>query len=179
MAKFIVAFCFLSAVSVFMIVATGQGKTPNPGAIKLQGGAPSSATQPYLLLTGQSLAETIKKLQSGNGSQNLMSADPLSCRVYIQHEKDVTTNPAEVHDGADDIFIILEGTATYILGGKLDTPKETQPGEWRAPNITNGKEYKLAKGDMLIVPRGTPHRRTTAGLETTFMVIKAFAPIAK
>jgi mannose-6-phosphate isomerase-like protein (cupin superfamily) len=179
MAKIILVFYVLTAASAFMIAAAGQGVPPNAAAKKMQSGAPSSATQPYLLLTGTSLRETIQKLQSGNGSQNLMSADPLSCRVYIQHEKDVTANPAEVHDGADDIFLILEGTATYILGGTLDAPQETQPGEWRAPSIANGKEYKLVKGDMLIVPRGTPHRRTTAGLDATFMVIKAFAPIAK
>jgi mannose-6-phosphate isomerase-like protein (cupin superfamily) len=179
MAKFVVIFCVFSAATVFMMAAAGKGKTANPAPTKSQGGAPSNATQPFLVMTGSSIEEAVKKLQSGNGTQSLISADTLSCRVSIQHEKDVVTNQAEVHDAADDIFIILEGTATYVLGGKLDTPKAIQSGEWRASNIVGGKEYKLAKGDMLIVPRGTPHRRTTAGLDVTFMIIKAFAPTAK
>jgi len=179
MSKCIMAIGVLVAASVSMTVAGGRERSAKPAAIRSQGGAPSSATQPYLLVTGRSLQETVQKLQSGNGTQNLMAADSLGCRVYLQHEKDVAANPAEVHDGADDIFIILDGTATYILGGKLDQPRETQSGEWRAPGIVNGQEHKLAKGDMLIVPRGTPHRRTTAGLEATFMVIKAFAATAK
>jgi mannose-6-phosphate isomerase-like protein (cupin superfamily) len=89
----------------------------------------------------------------------------------------VATNQGEVHDAADDIFLILEGTAIFILGGKLDAPKETQPGEWRAPGISGGKEVKVNKGDVLIVPRGTPHRRITSGLDVTLMLIKSSAPV--
>jgi mannose-6-phosphate isomerase-like protein (cupin superfamily) len=78
----------------------------------------------------------------------------------VQHEKDVSTNQAEVHDGADDIFIVMEGTATLTLGGKLDSPSQAQPGEWRASSITGGTEFRLSKGDVAIVPR--PLRVATA-----------------
>ncbi len=141
--------------------------------------APSNAAQPYLVMTGQSVEEAVKEMQSANKIKNLVSGSGVGCRVFIQHEKDVTTSQAEVHDGADDVFIIMEGTATLILGGKLDSPNQAQPGEWRAPDITDGKEFKVTKGDVIVVPRGTPHRRITPGQEVTLMVIKAFAPAAK
>ena len=169
-------FCFLSAASLFLIAASGSGDSSERAQAKNSGRAPLTAVQPYLVMTGKSMTEAISKLQAGNATQNLMSGDAIGCRVYIQHEKDVATNQAEVHDATDDVFILLEGAATFILGGKLETPGEVQPGEWRSADISGGKEFKLAKGDMIIVPRGTPHRRISAGQDVTLMVIKAFTP---
>jgi mannose-6-phosphate isomerase-like protein (cupin superfamily) len=169
----------LTAASLLLAIfatAIGQDKNSNPQDKTASTRAPSAPAQPYVVTTAQSIDGTIKELHAANKLQNLISADNIGCRVYIQHELDVSTNQAEVHDAADDIFIIMEGTTTYVLGGKLDSPKETQPGEWRAPGITGGKEFKVNKGDILIVPRGTPHQRITAGLDVTLMVIKSFVP---
>jgi mannose-6-phosphate isomerase-like protein (cupin superfamily) len=174
--KLFIGFCILAAVSICAAPSAGQGKTP---LTKASGGAPSTAAQAYLVMTERSIDDTLKALQSANKTNDLMTGDTLGCRVFIQHEKDVSTNQAEVHDGADDIFILMEGSATFILGGKLDSPHEVQPGEWRAADIVGGKEFKLNKGDMIVVPRGTPHRRVTAGMDVTLLVIKAKAPAAK
>ncbi len=137
---------------------------------------PSSPAQPFVVMPAQAIDGIIKDLQPANKLQGLIGADNIGCRVYIQHEKDVTTNQAEVHDANDDIFVILGGSTTFILGGQLDSPKETQPGEWRASAITGGKEVKAGKGDVIIVPRGNPHRRITTGPDVTLMVIKVSAP---
>jgi len=169
----------LTAASLLLaifIMAFGQERNSNMQDKTSAARAPSMPAQPYVVATAPSIDSTIKDLHSANKLQNLIGADNIGCRVFIQHELDVTTNQAEVHDAADDVFIIMEGTATFVLGGKLDAPKETQPGEWRAPGITGGKEFKVNKGDIIIVPRGTPHRRITAGLDVTLMVIKSSAP---
>lgn len=163
-----------------------HGRTPIMGsmselpvAVTGSDDGPSAPAQPYVITTGKSLAESIKDLQSGNKTKNLVSGDGIGCRVFIQHESNVTNNPAEVHDGADDVFIIEEGTATFILGGKLDAPTQAQPGEWRAAKINGGSEVKASKGDMIVVPRGTPHQRATPGQSVTLMIIKSFAAAAK
>ena len=167
-----------TSVAIFAIAAILSAVLGIPAA-RGQAGAPSAASQPYQVLTSQSLDETVKGLQSGNAIKNLISGSGIGCRVFIQHEKDVSTNQAEVHDGADDIFIFLEGMATLTLGGKLDSPAQAQPGEWRAASISGGKEVKVGKGDVVIVPRGTAHVRRTAGQEVTLMVIKSFTPAPK
>jgi len=141
--------------------------------------APAQPSQAYVVTTAESIDRIVKDLRSGNKNQNLTSGDGIGCRVFIQHEQDVSTNQAEVHDGADDIFVIMEGSATFILGGQLDSPQQVQPGEWRASGITGGKEFKADKGAVIIVPRGTPHRRVTAGQDVILMVIKAFTPAAR
>ncbi len=176
MIRMVAWYSALTAASLFFVIvasAIGQDKKSDP---QNKTAAPA---QPYVVATARSIDGIIKELHAENRLHNLISAENIGCRVYIQHELDVSTNPAEVHDAADDIFVIMEGTTTYVLGGKLEAPKETQPGEWRAPGITGGKEFKVNKGDMIVVPRGTPHQRITRGLDVTFMVIKSFVPVKK
>lgn len=182
MNRMVVVIC--SVVAAFLVVAGAvpagaQGRSSGDGVPTASAQTPSTPSQAYLVMSGQSLEESIKELQAENKIKNLVSGAAIGCRVFIQHEKDVTTSQAEVHDGADDIFIILEGNATLTLGGKLESPDQTQPGEWRAAAITGGREFKLAKGDVIIVPRGTPHRRITPGQDVTLMVVKAFTPAAR
>lgn len=172
----------LAAASLLLAAFTpafGRQGTSNPQDKAASAREPSTPAQPFVVLTAPSIDGTIKELHTTNKLQNFMSGDNIGCRVFIQHEQDVSTNQAEVHDGADDVFIIMAGAARFVLGGRLDSPKEVQPGEWRASGITGGKEFKAGKGDVIIVPRGTPHRRITAGQDVTLMVIKASAPANK
>src|SRR5678815_3032614 len=41
----------------------------------------------------------------------------------------------EVHEKTNHIFIIVEGEATFVTGGTLVSPKDTAPGQKRAPNV--------------------------------------------
>jgi quercetin dioxygenase-like cupin family protein len=64
---------------------------------------------------------------------------------------------AEVHTLDADIIHVLEGSATFVTGGTVENAKPTAPGEIRGTAITNGEERLISKGDVLIVPAGTPH----------------------
>jgi mannose-6-phosphate isomerase-like protein (cupin superfamily) len=44
------------------------------------------------------------------------------------------------------------------------------PGEWRGPESIGATRLTLRKGDTLVIPRGTPHKRTTLG-SVTFTLI--------
>ena len=154
----------------------GEVRESSPGEMPGSPQAPSAPAQAFVVATRQSIDDILRGFQSENKTQNLMAGDAIGYRVFLQHEKDVSTNQAEVHDGADDMFVVLEGTATLILGGRLESPQQIQPGEWRSPGIAGGKEFKMAKGDLAIVPRGTPHMRVTTGEDVSILIIKAFAP---
>jgi mannose-6-phosphate isomerase-like protein (cupin superfamily) len=69
------------------------------------------------------------------------------------------TGPGEVeiHEHDTDIFYILEGSATFVTGGKALEPKLIGPGETRARSITGGEERSLTKGDVIVIPKGVPH----------------------
>ena len=81
----------------------------------------------------------------------------MELRVAIQHENNKTGAAAELHDASDDVYYVLEGSATLVLGGKLDAPKEVEPGEWRSPKIVDGKTFEINKGDLVVVRRAARH----------------------
>lgn len=64
---------------------------------------------------------------------------------------------SEVHDLDTDIIYVLDGTATMVTGGKSVDPKTIEAGEHRGTSIEGGETRQLKKGDVLIVPAGTPH----------------------
>ena len=141
---------------------------------------PSEATRPVVVLSSQSLDDLKQKLQPDNKTEELIDSGGMQLRVAVQHEKNKTGVPAELHDASDDVYYVLDGSATLVLGGRLDAPKETEPGEWRSPHIIDGKTFEITKGDLVIVPRGTPHQRSTANKDFTMILIKIYAePLKK
>jgi mannose-6-phosphate isomerase-like protein (cupin superfamily) len=126
-------------------------------------------------MSAQSVNDLKEKLKPGNKTEELIDSAGMELRVAIQHENNKTGAAAELHDASDDVYYVLEGSATLLLGGKLDAPKEVEPGEWRSPKIIDGKVYEINKGDLVVVPRGTPHQRSTANKDFTMILIKIYA----
>lgn len=141
---------------------------------------PSEATRPFVVMSSQSLEDLQKTLQPDNKTSELIDSAGMQLRVAVQHEKNKTGAAAELHDASDDVYYVLDGSATLVLGGKLDDPKETDAGEWRSPRIIDGKTVEIRKGDLVVVPRGTPHQRSTANKDFTMILIKIYAePLKK
>src|SRR5262245_7526076 len=141
---------------------------------------PSEATRPFVVMTSQSLTDLQKTLQPDNKVSELIDSTGMQLRVAVQHEKNRAGAAAELHDASDDVYYVLDGTATLTLGGKLDAPKETDPGEWRSPKIIEGKSFEIKKGDLIVVPRGTPHQRSTENKDFMMILIKIYAePLKK
>lgn len=135
---------------------------------------PSEPIRPFVVLSAQSLADLEKKLSTENKVEDLIGGAGMQLRVAVQHEQNKTSADAEVHDASDDVYYVLEGSATLVLGGKLDNPREATPGEWKSAKIINGQTIEIKKGDLIVVPRGTPHQRTTAGKSFSMILIKIF-----
>lgn len=64
---------------------------------------------------------------------------------------------AEIHTLDSDIIYVIEGTATFVTGGTAVDAKEIEPNEIRGSRIDGGETRQLSKGDVIIVPNGTPH----------------------
>ena len=64
---------------------------------------------------------------------------------------------SEVHELDTDTIYVLDGTATFVTGGKSVDPKMTAANEFRGSMIDGGETRQLKKGDVIIVPKGTPH----------------------
>ena len=141
---------------------------------------PSEPTRPFVVMSSQSLDDLQKTLQPDNKTSELIDSAGMQLRVAVQHEKNKTGAAAELHDASDDVYYVLNGSATLVLGGKLESPKEADPGEWRSPRIIDGKTIEIKKGDLVVVPRGTPHQRSTENKDFTMILIKIYAePLKK
>ena len=64
---------------------------------------------------------------------------------------------SEMHAKTNHVFIIVDGEAEFVTGGKMIDPKETAPGQIRGKGIEGGVSHRLSKGDVITIPANTPH----------------------
>ena len=68
-----------------------------------------------------------------------------------------TAGEVEYHDHTNHVFVLVEGEATLVVGGKMIDPKRTASDQMRAPSAEGGTTYHLSKGDVITIPAKTPH----------------------
>ena len=79
----------------------------------------------------------------------------------------------ELHEKDADIIYVLDGTATFVTGGTIVDAKTIAPGEIRGANVNGGETRRISKGDVVIVPAGTPHWFKEVPGPFTYYVVKA------
>lgn len=80
---------------------------------------------------------------------------------------------AEVHMKDADIIYVLEGTATFVTGGTVVEGKTIAADEVRGKEIRGGETRRITRGDVIIVPAGTPHWFKEVPGPFTYYVVKA------
>ena len=78
----------------------------------------------------------------------------------------------EFHTNDTDIFYIVAGSATFVTGGTVADLKSTGPGESRGTSITGGTTHHLTTGDVIVIPKGTPHQFTAVEAPFRYFVVK-------
>jgi mannose-6-phosphate isomerase-like protein (cupin superfamily) len=79
----------------------------------------------------------------------------------------------EVHDKMADVFVILSGEASLIVGGTVGGGHTTAPGEIRGTSITGGEKKTLGVGDAVHIPAKVPHQMLVAnGKKVEYFVVK-------
>jgi quercetin dioxygenase-like cupin family protein len=124
----------------------------------------------FKLFKTQEIQDDIQALDANPGNDNLVQEKTFT--VVLTTEKAKSGTEFEWHEHRDHVFQILDGSTVYELGGKPKGPHSIAPGEWHAPESEGHQTVILSKGDMLVIARGTPHRRITAGT-VTFSLISA------
>ena len=86
-------------------------------------------------------------LEDGSNGENYM----------VHASRREKSGMSEVHSLDTDIIYVLDGTATFVTGGTPVDSKLVAASEYRGSRIDGGNTRQLAKGDVVIVPKGTPH----------------------
>ena len=80
----------------------------------------------------------------------------------------------EVHTKEADLFYVIDGSATQVLGGTVVGRRDTGPGQIRGSKIDGGETYHLAKGDVMWVPAGVPHWFPEIPQPLSYLLVKVF-----
>ena len=65
--------------------------------------------------------------------------------------------PYEVHETADQIYVVRYGTAKGAFDGRLINPTVTTPGQIRGTGYLDASEYTIGPGDIVWIPRNQLH----------------------
>jgi quercetin dioxygenase-like cupin family protein len=82
----------------------------------------------------------------------------------------------EVHDKETDIFYVTDGQATLLTGGTMVDGKQTSPGQHLGTDLRGGEAHNLSKGDVIVIPAGTPHWFKNVPSEISYFVVKVIQP---
>jgi glc operon protein GlcG len=154
-----------------------------PGATPLQGGVPLIANGKVVGAIGvsgntpqededialagaaafdaaiKSPAAPVMHLPAKQVNQAFVMGMPLARGMNYKIDASHRDEPGivEVHTRDTDILYMLKGTATLVTGGTVIDEKTIEPEEIRGRESKNGESRKIAKGDVVIIPNGTPH----------------------
>lgn len=130
--------------------------------------AAAAAPQTFKLYSAQKLAEEWQGLDKAPANKTIENTGTYSIILTVESNK--ISPEFEWHEGRDHILQIVEGTTDYEIGGTPKNGRNTGPGEWLAPESEGATRMTLKKGDMLLIPRGTPHKRNTPGSVTLILI---------
>jgi mannose-6-phosphate isomerase-like protein (cupin superfamily) len=138
-----------------------------------------AAAQPFKYFKASELDADIKALDAKPGDNRLYESKAIPEQIILTTERHKSATEFEWHEGRDHVLYVLDGSTVYELGG---TPTGTKvmpgQGEWHATGSTGSKSLVLGKGDLLVIPRGTLHKRSTED-SVTFLLISNPAPAPK
>lgn len=81
---------------------------------------------------------------------------------------------SELHDHEADLFFVVTGRATQVLGGTIVDGKQTAPGQIRGSKTEGGQTYQIGDGDIVWVPAGVPHWFPEISTPLSYLLVKVF-----
>lgn len=86
-------------------------------------------------------------------AQPLLRLAPYSVNIEYR----VAVAAASVHEREAELFYVVDGSGTIVTGGKLVKESRTNAENLTGTAVEGGASQRVAKGDFVLVPEGTPH----------------------
>jgi mannose-6-phosphate isomerase-like protein (cupin superfamily) len=83
---------------------------------------------------------------------------------------------AELHEKQTDVYYVADGEATFVTGGVLIGDKVVSPAQHQGTGIQGGDVHHLTKGDVVVIPAGTPHWFKDVPHSVNYLLIKVEKP---
>jgi quercetin dioxygenase-like cupin family protein len=136
--------------------------------------ADGAASLPATFKSASELAAALQKsIASGVDQASAPIANEPHYRINLIHRG--KPGPAMAHATGPakgtEVHYILDGEATVVTGGTLLRPgPDAKPGT--TPTIDNGISRHVAKGDVVVIPAGTPHWYKDVDGSVTYLEVR-------
>lgn len=100
-------------------------------------------------------AKAERRADQANFSQPVLRAAPWA--MNLEYRVAGLNANASVHEREAELFVVVEGAGTLVTGGTLRDERQTNPANRSGSAIEGGARRRVAKGDVALVPSGTPH----------------------
>lgn len=102
--------------------------------------------------------------------QSTLAKYPNHYTMLILRDK---SGQSELHEHTADVFVVLDGSAELLTGGRMVGAKQTDKDESRGTGVESAVAAPLKKGDIVHIPAGVPHQvRVLPGKTLTYFVVK-------
>lgn len=137
--------------SVFALLSASAFAQPSPA----QSPAPAMKNFAASADVAALVAKARSERKDGQGVlvQRLIELAPYNVNIEYR----VAVANAAVHEREAELFYVVDGSATMVTGGTLVNASRTNPDNLSGAGIEGGKAQRVAKGDFVMVPEGTPH----------------------
>jgi glc operon protein GlcG len=171
----------ITAIAVGLLLMMCATKSQQSVALQGPGagrGAASSASPAPLpgsagiYKSDAELTATLKKaIAAANGNQ---SSSPIAntdqYRINIVHREKAAG--ALAHEGNTELHYIIEGTGVVVTGGTIVRGTDGI----NSATIQGGETHTVRKGDVIIVPSGSPHWYKEVTTPITYLEVRFVAP---
>jgi mannose-6-phosphate isomerase-like protein (cupin superfamily) len=109
------------------------------------------------------------------GGQNVSIA-------VVHRDKGTNLTGMASHDKVSEVYYVVEGSGTFVTGGTMvnpqkresssDTVKQLSGPGFAGTGIRGGVSRNLSKGDIVVIPAGTPHGFTDVQETITYTIIR-------
>lgn len=144
------SFVFFALVLATAILASAQMGQPAPQATGAAAQAPADAS-------GVIFFDKDQVVKSFATSATLYNGNAVGRNYRVLTLKRDKPGEVEVHAQDTDIVYVLEGSATFAIGGTVVGGRSIGPGEIRGPSMQGGTSRTVSKGDAFIVPANVSH----------------------
>ena len=141
-------------------------QAPAPTKPRLVGGGPPQhPADPRVFMSAEDVQKRIAEDDALVAAGQNTNGEPLVMQGPFRSTmewRNTAQNNVNLHQTDAEMFVILEGSGTMLLGGTLVDPKPAKGFAWEGPTLTAAKvegavAYKVKKGDMIMIPPNTPH----------------------
>jgi mannose-6-phosphate isomerase-like protein (cupin superfamily) len=123
-----------------------------------QQAAPGAASSRTMVSAADVQAMIAKAKSERKEGQALLAQSMIQLAPYnVSLEYRAAVANAAVHETEAELFYVVDGSATLVTGGKLTGETRTNAANLSGKGIEGGMSRKVAKGDFIMVPEGTPH----------------------